>query len=287
MSVIAEAAQRLGRALGVELALICGSCGESGEYRVGRVLIDEERLLQNPDDPESAVAFTGIFGCCRCRADGPWRIPSKTGGLLLAGLLAESPDVVSGRLKLFDGTLVRTGAEAARHVLSLLEKDPANASLWNRLGNANYAGLSPDHAVRAWEQALAFDPGHLESHFHLGMVAFEAGLGDEALRHLHAVLRLARGKKDAIPLGKLRGILKKTLRTLLDLRDERGDDAGIFPSDETPGADDEATGADVYGFDLSREEEWDRWADLILGIGEVSSLLREERDRRRRRKRRW
>lgn len=289
MSAIAEAARRLGEGRSLEISLACGACGKRGRYRVGAAVIDLRRLVESGarglNDLDAAVSFTGIFRCDGCQADGPWKIPTMVRMSLAAKLLARSEDVVSGQLGLVDGTPARTGAEVVSRLRTLLDKEPGDARLWRRLGNAYRSGGVLDEAVMAWERALAIDPDDLESHFSLGIVAFEADAEDEALPHLHNVLRLARRKKDAIPLPKLREFLKETLRTLLDIGEERGDDVGVFPPVEPSSSRRDET-VTVFGFDLSSEEEWDRWADLIMGVGEVSSLLREERDRGRR-KRRW
>lgn len=283
MSTIAEAARELGKD-GPELALDCGACGERGRYRAGRVLIDPERLR---GDPDGSVAFTGVFGCRRCGAEGPWKLPTMTRIALLGKLIAKRDDVIAGKLVLFDGTTVRTGAEAVRHLRALLEKDPESAFLWDRLGNAYQTGGVLDEAVRAWERAIAIDEDALESHYSLGLLGAEVGLFGEALPHLHAVLALARKKRSSIPKEKLRHLVKDALEALLKIRTESGDEVDVFPPPE-PSTQAEQKEVTVYltSFDLSREAEWDRFADVTIGLDPASSPRRQERARRGR-KRPW
>lgn len=287
MSVIMEAAERqLADEPSLELRLVCGRCGKGGNYRVGEAVIDLDRFVEDPDE---AVAFTGIFRCAHCAAEGPWKVPALSRMTIMARKLLGRDLVSIGTIGMFDGTVVRSGAEAVRHLRALLADDPENAFLWDRLGNACLTGGALGEAVRAWERALELDPEEIRSRFSLGRAAFELDLFAEAVPHLHAVLALARKKTGSIPLSHLRAFVREAVLMLLDIRERLGEDVPLFPRAEPRArADGRPAVLRLTSYDLSREEDRDRFADDLLGLGAVSSALRAAPGRgRERRKRPW
>ena len=77
------------------------------------------------------------------------------------------------------------------------------------------------------------------------------------------------------------------LEALLKIQEESGKAVDVFPPLE-PSSQAERGVVTVYltSFDLSLEAEWDRFADMTIGLHPVGSRLRDERARRGR-KRPW
>ncbi len=60
----------------------------------------------------------------------------------------------------------------------------------HRLGVALEDGGSPREALKAYEQALAIDPGNADAHYNLSRLHEKAGRKAAAIRHLKAYRQL-------------------------------------------------------------------------------------------------
>ncbi len=190
---------------GRKLSLICGSCGKTGKYSVGRVLVDPHRMRGSAKEDKSAfeeaVSFSGIFLCKYCGADGPWKFPLMTSMALLASLAIPSKPgewgVQYGELQMFDGTVKRTGAASEAYLKQKLEEQPENGYIWGRLGNFyGHAGLM-DRAKAAYEKAVELDPHDAESLYNLGDLLRQEGDGKRAAECFQAAVLHARAVPNA------------------------------------------------------------------------------------------
>jgi tetratricopeptide (TPR) repeat protein len=244
------------------LELRCKTCGQPGNYSVGRILVDPETARQA--DParflEEGVSFSGIFRCQHCQADGPWEISPESQVMLMV-LLATALDdpkhaeVHLLKLIMHDGTVVRTGAEGEARLQKLIAANPTDHYLWNRLGNLYRHAGHADQAANAFVKAIELNPHDCEAHHSLGEM-FEESQPDEAMVHFKQVLARCRHAPARTDPEMLRAMVRRALRYLLD----QGPDELPAPQATTGDT------AVVYltELDLSRDADWDRIVTLYL-----------------------
>ena len=271
--------------LGRKLKLICGSCGKSGKYHVGRVLLDPHAMkkVSHPDDAvfDEAVSYSGIFRCEHCGADGPWKTAKMTRTLLLAALAipANEPGelgVQFGRLQVFDGKVIKTGAAAEAYLKQKIEEQPENAFIWGRLGNFyEHAGL-PDLAEAAFEKSVELDSREVESLYSLGFYRRDEGDLNAAADCFDAAIRHARTSQTVSP-EKLEQIVHSALEELFDLYQESRGQIPFPPKLDLPGEAWHTQLEDLrlLSLDLPSDEGFEILTSIYLK-GEVPRHLRRD-----------
>lgn len=78
------------------------------------------------------------------------------------------------RLQLNHAVLPKMAAEVITYNRKLLDKDPANARAWLRMGSAFYALGQNEQALEVLRRALQFDPQLDEAQYYLGLIAYDA-----------------------------------------------------------------------------------------------------------------
>lgn len=234
--------QRMDQALELKqenkYSLTCGNCGRNGKYYLGQIVVDLDKYSDCPPEQNSETAetnsglggfqFTGYFRCHHCNSAGKWTIPSYTKTMLEVAVMSEvissragfnRDKIAFGKLTSADGQTFSWVTDLEEYYLSVLQREPDNAWLWNRLGNAYYQGGRPDLAVVAYEESLKYDAGQMESHYSLGRILCEHGEAEDSASHLRQMLFTA-GDYDLIEPLVLRDILARGLYILLDVLDD-------------------------------------------------------------------
>lgn len=218
--------------------LKCRNCGRNGKYDLGKIVVDPEKCRD--DSPEKngdtdeitsnmeGFQFCGYFRCHHCNAAGQWDIPTHTrsmlqiavmGEVLSAKVGLERDEIAFGKLTSADGQAFCWVTDLEEQYLGILEREPENAWLWNRLGNAYYQGGRPDLAVVAFEESLKYDQGQTESHYSLGRILYEHGEVEAAVSQLRQMLLTARDYNRLESLT-LRDILTEGLHILMDILED-------------------------------------------------------------------
>ncbi|HVJ47909.1 tetratricopeptide repeat protein [Desulfitobacterium sp.] len=219
-------------------SLTCRNCGRKGKYDLGKIVVDPEKYRDDSSEQNSdtdkmtsnleGFQFTGYFRCHHCNSAGEWLIPSYTKTMLQVAVMSEvlsskvgfdGDRIAFGKLTSADGQAFSLMTDLEEHYLSILQREPENAWLWNRLGNAYYQGGRPDLAVVAYEESLKYDPGQMESHYSFGRILFEHGETEAATSQLRQMLLTAGDYHRIEPLV-LRDILAGGLYILLDILDD-------------------------------------------------------------------
>lgn len=199
--------------------LQCQSCGKTGHYAVGRIVIDPLKIpALSAAGPSlgDALGFTGYFHCSHCGAGGPWDLPPLTMVKFMALLSvarndpARSP-IQFGEMQLFDGTVIRTAVEGETHLKALIAANPEDYYLWNRLGNLYECAERNDLAVPAFTRSLELNPQDVESHYSVGYHLKEQRQAKRAQEHFLQVLRHCRGAQRCKPQ-----LLREVVRAALE-----------------------------------------------------------------------
>lgn len=66
--------------------------------------------------------------------------------------------------------------DAEKYYLALTRIEPQIAKYWFRLGNIYVNTSRPDHAIKAYEQAIVVAPDHGKARHNLGMVHLRLGI---------------------------------------------------------------------------------------------------------------
>ena len=269
--------------IGRKLRLICGECNRSGKYGVGRVLIDPDWVRASAKSESSfdeALTFSGIFYCNHCGAGGPWKVPTRTKMGLFARLFLSSGKpgehgVQFGKLQLFDGKFVRTGAAAEAHLRKKLQEEPDNAYIWGRLGNFYSHAGSAELAKGAYEKAIELDPDEFESLYNLGCLLREEGDWKGAAEYLDAAVRRAKSARDAHPEVR-DATVRSALELLLKLHWETEREIPFPPKLDSPAsvADDEPMVISLMDVDLSSDEGLEILSSIYL-TGKLPEPVRE------------
>jgi len=243
-------------------SLICTSCNYKGNYDLGMVAIDHEKLKnlrQNKSmDGEIAspsimdcIQATGYFRYRQCNAAGCWKLSGKTEidfyfGSFAAAIFynkdAGKQSFTYGVLSLVDGSRHRWATDVEEYYLNKLAGQPADSFTWNRLANSYLKGGRHDLAAVAFEQSLKIDPAQVESLYSLGRILHEAGEDEAAVEYLHQALINA-GRYERMKAEDMRDMLTSAMECLLEIYE----DFEIFFSDlpkaqdmllpgETPGS---------------------------------------------------
>ncbi|HWR43852.1 hypothetical protein, partial [Sporomusa sp.] len=213
--------------------LKCKACEKSGDYDLGTlVLATTDKSIV---DKFQAV---GYFRCKHCNTAGEWEL-SQHMQTVLAGKMAAvavqtmvkdkvNSGVVFGQALIDNEFAPRWGSDAELYFLNKLSNNPQDAYLWNRLGNIYYKGKRPELAACAYEQALFFDLGQVESHFSLGQILLECGEFETAAEHLRQAVAFAH-QYNSLSAYDLREIIVGALTVLLDIYNQSGKKIDMLP----------------------------------------------------------
>jgi hypothetical protein len=222
--------------IGMPLELQCGACGKKGSYPVGKLTVDPVVARSgDPDAMDQSFGFTGYFHCKHCGAGGPWHL-TPTSRVMLVALMAEAlhaPDkarITLCRTTLFDGTILRWPTQGEAHLKQLIDKDPTNYFLWDRLGNLYVAGGTHDLALPAFRESVRLEENNVEALHSIAEIHLERKEKEEAARFYHQVLLRARHAPARTPRSLLRDLLLQTIETLRDLHARSGRKGSLFPA---------------------------------------------------------
>jgi len=254
----------------VSMRLECAKCGHTARYETKEVFVDPD-ARSTSKRPEECVSFGSYFRCRKCKSAWPWKLTPDATLALTALMVAKAAGIKDDRLvfgvaRLYDGTPFRSAAQAEEYLLGILEREPDNALVWNRLGNVyNRADLYPK-ASKAFAKALELDPKDLESHYSLGGILFDRGSYKRAAQHLHHLMRLARGCR-SISDEHLRNIVRDSLGMLCRIGVETDGEVEVLPPlkrAERRVLGEPAT-LDLETYDLAKEADRERFVDMIVG----------------------
>jgi hypothetical protein len=145
------------RPCNVPVELRCASCGKAALYELDRIFIDPDLLNEGAGELDEAFGFTAYIHCERCGAPGPWELTFASRRLL--GVLLDEADgspeharIHRARLTLFDKTTMRWATQGETHLKQLIEKDPGDYYLWNRLGNLYAHSCAPALGLEAFHE---------------------------------------------------------------------------------------------------------------------------------------
>lgn len=216
--------------------LTCTSCGKNGDYDLGIL------VFPKPSDKEKHenLDFQGLgyFRCKHCNAAGEWEVAPRT-QTMLAGIMAAAAlgsiakedfpqQAKFGRALIDNSYAPRWGSDAEEYFLKKLAQAPEDAYLWNRLGNAYYRGKRPELAVFAYEQALRYDAGQVESHFSLGNILIECDELEAASEHMRQAVAFSH-QYSRLSAYELRELIVAALENLLIIYDQSGKKIDILP----------------------------------------------------------
>jgi hypothetical protein len=251
----------------VSMRLKCGGCGHVARYETETVYIDAE-FRDKSKPPKDYVSFSSYFRCRKCKSAWPWEftpdaVIAVTGLMLLKVAGVDDDRLVFGNARMYDGTRFRSPAQAEDHLLGILEREPDNAFVWNRLGNVyKRAGLIPK-ASKAFEKALEIDPDEIESRYSLGSILLDKRKYEQSAQHLRRVLKVAHGH-DELTGGDLRQTVRSTLGMLSEIHARTdGDIDGMSFQNNEPAH--EPMKIRLECFDLSDEEDLERAVDMFIG----------------------
>lgn len=186
-------------------SLRCTECGHDAEYDLGQVFCERSSYMAAPDTEEKRnnpnyildyIQSTGYFRCDNCNRAGKWELVNNS---LMASLIVEmlgkldDPGSLFEGAAMFDGFRPRWGSDGEEHYLKLLQENPADSLIWNKLGNIYNRGNRPELAAAVFERSLELDQGQVESHYTLARMWQDAHFYDEAAYHYHQALLHAAG----------------------------------------------------------------------------------------------
>ncbi len=251
-----------------KLRLKCGKCGHIGKYSAAPIYVDPQKS-DKADDVSERVYYGGYFRCAKCGSGWPWEVtPDALAAitLLMMQKVGDPEGVVAlefARPQLFDGSIGYSAAYAEDYLKAVLDKDPENSFIWDRLGNIYHrCGLEAE-AEQAFRKALEINPTELRSHFSLGDMLFDRARYEESAGHLHQVLQLAREDRE-VPQNEKRDLVRAAIESLLDINTKTEGRIDVLPA--TDAVKSKSIKEVVpMSFDLSHERDWNRLIDLFLG----------------------
>jgi hypothetical protein len=257
--------------LDAKTELQCRSCGKSGRYAVGRVVIDPLKIpALSAAGPAlgDAVGFTGYFHCSHCGAAGPWDLPPLTMIKFMALMSVARDDparspIQFGEMRLFDGTVIRTPVEGEAHLKALIASNPEDYYLWNRLGNLYESAERTDLAVPAFTRALELNPQDLESHYSLGYHLKEQRQAKRAQEHFLLALRHCRGAQRCKPQV-LRDVVRAALEGWMETQIQLKQPPSLPPFNPAAGGTGEIPITLLQTLNLTTDRGWDALVNIYL-----------------------
>jgi len=254
----------------ISIRLECGKCSHVARYRTETVYVDPQ-LLKKTKQPEDYVSFGSYFRCRKCKSAGPWVFTPDATMMVTAMMIGKMAGLNDDRLvlgspRLYDGTRFRSAAQAEEHLLGVLEREPENALVWNRLGNTYYRCDLLPKASKAFAKALELDPDDIESHHSMGEILFEKGKYERAAEHMRQVLTLARDHHHEMVGVSLRDLVRNALQALAEINIRTDGKVKALP----PAIRDEHKSTDpvqtihLESYDLNKEDDLERMVDIDL-----------------------
>ncbi|MBO1005897.1 tetratricopeptide repeat protein [Pseudogracilibacillus auburnensis] len=215
--------------------LTCASCGRKGKYDLGLLMVNVDRNKDKEDgEPLHDLQMTGYFRCKHCNDAGNWILPDSVKMMALDGIIPFGAGLGDGNVEvgqnlLSDGSWHQYASDAEEHYFRLIEGNPDDSFLWNRLGNLYLSGNRPELAMSAYEHSLTIDPGQVESHFKLGDVLMDIKDWSNAGKHFHQVLIQAQSYK-FLSAEDLREMLAVALQNLYIIHEMTSGEIPFLPS---------------------------------------------------------
>lgn len=261
------------------LRLKCGVCGREARYKVGRIIIRPGGKLTLENLAEY-LSYEGYFRCTQCKNGWPWELTEEALMTIMSLMLADphaqgTDQLISAEPRLVDGSVFYSAAQAEDHLLSLLEKEPENSLIWDRLGNIYLRCGMDAKAQKAFTRSVKADPNNIEPYLSLGDILFHQGKYTEAAEHLNRFVDLAEDNH-TLPEEKLRAFMRHVLEQLFEIELRTDGEVKALPSTPPEKLSEPDNVPVVYmtEFDLSDEKEWDRLIDILLGKRKGAAMLR-------------
>jgi SEC-C motif/Tetratricopeptide repeat len=265
------------------MALKCSACGKTREHKVGQVIVDPDFFTEiDGEKPanrlgkltsiawEKWISFTGYFVCPACGSGGPWNFPARAKRqlqwLIIQYVTGNKEALFIGKLTLFDGTAPRTCFDGVAHLQRLIDVEPTNAYLWNRLGNLYRSAGEYERALPAFDKAAELEPRCVETQHSLAECCLHRNDNARAADYYHQVLRLCRTgiwRNERLK----ENVVQHTLEMLVDLNQRSGGKIEVFPPREAanpPAQSSETPVVFLTSFDLVKESDWQRLVHLFL-----------------------
>ena len=257
--------------LDAKTELQCRSCGKTGQYAVGRIVIDPHKIpAVSAPGPAfgDAIGFTGYFHCSHCGAGGPWDLPPLTVVKIIALLSVARKDparspIQFGEMRLFDGTLVRSPVEGETHLKALIAANPEDYYLWNRLGNLYETAERNDLAVPAFTRSLELNPQDVESHYSVGYHLKEQRQAKQAQEHFLLALRHCRSAQRCKPQT-LRDVVRAALEGWMETQIQLKQTPSFPPFNPVAGGTGEMPMTLLQTLNLTTDKGWDTLVDIYL-----------------------
>ncbi|WP_400243822.1 hypothetical protein AB3U99_21705 [Niallia sp. JL1B1071] len=210
--------------------LTCTSCGRKGKYDVGMIVVNVDKKDGNMSDN---IQTTGYYRCKHCNAAGNWELPQSMLFQALTAALPLGDKGISlvGKNLLFDGSWHKHATDAEEYLLHLIQENPNDSYLWNRLGNIYRTGNRPELATSAYEHSIAIDPKQVESHYTLGLLLLDIKDYLNAGYHIRQSLLYAEGYKK-LEAMQLREMLAIGLQSLLIIHYNSEGSVPFIPTEE-------------------------------------------------------
>lgn len=258
--------------LGLSTELRCLPCGRVATYPIGRLFLDPSAAQsQDPQAINASFGFSGYFHCRFCGAGGPWSLTVPSAALVVNLLMELIVSPKHGRihickLVLFDGTVSRWPTQGEAHLKQLVEKEPENYFLYNRLGNLYKGGDACDLAIEAFTEAVKRNEHDVAAMHSMAEIYLELKHPETAAMWYHRVLQHARYAPVAVPEHLLRDIVYDSLKTLTDIYYQSGKKIPLLPTPlALPPADADLLDAQIRGIDITRPDGREVMVDLFVG----------------------
>jgi tetratricopeptide (TPR) repeat protein len=167
--------------------------------------------------------------------------------------------------RLFDGTVSRWPTQAEAHYRELLEKDPGNYFVWNRLGNIYKTGDVPDLALEAYHKALELNEHDIESLHSIAEIYLDREEPAKAAEYFHRVLLQARHAPRQTEPELVRGIVEDSLLLARDIHQDSGKTIPLLPPEIEAEMRDKSGSSGMHaGFNLSNERDLEKLIGWLM-----------------------
>jgi len=265
-----------------KLTLCCGQCGKEAWYDVGAIFWGRNTSRasagklrgRKPVPFEDQISFSNYFRCVNCHASGPWTFSEETRFRILQLSLALTLDeddempvgFYHGVTVMFDGTQSPSPAWSEDYLRGLIEKNPDDFFLHNRLGNILLKAGMADLARTEFLRAIELNPEDISSLDQLGDMALEENHPQEALKYYIQVLQHARHSHFLMDRERWQ-IVDNVLLQLLDMDalQQAMQQLNQHPSESLSSSASSASNV-VYltEFDLAVPADWNRLINMFL-----------------------
>ena len=183
----------------------CRACDYPDQYDLGTVFIDDKKWIAgvskiDAEDIDAmkmlfldCLSFSLYFRCSNCNSAEGWNLDATPHFKQFLEIVNqpqqdEEAQYCIGKMKLTDGTFLRSPTDFEAYYLYKLQDEPRNGQLWYRLGNVYIHGGRPELAWVALERSISVDRCQTEAYCAIGYMMLRIGEVEMAARLLHTAL---------------------------------------------------------------------------------------------------